>query len=96
MYKLWKLGIITSDDYSELKESFYGEAIRAKKERKDGKTNGGNYYSTKLSYLGQKYTGEVFNQYFSGKIDNVKASEMLQSKVDHLPRLESAFFRGVG
>ena len=62
----------------------------------DGATGGGNYYSTKLSYLGQRYTGEVFKQYFAGKIDNVHASAMLQSKVDHLPRLESAYFRGVG
>ena len=95
MYKLWKLGKITSDDYTVLKEVFYGEAIRAKKEKKDGSSNGGNYYSTKLSYLGQRYTGEVFKQYFSGKIDSIHASAMLQSKVDHLPKLESAYFRGV-
>lgn len=61
----------------------------------NAKKSGGNYYSTKLSYLGNQYTGEVFRQYFSGKISGVKAGEMLQSKVDHLPRLESAFFRGV-
>lgn len=96
MYKLWKLGKITSDDYTALKEAFYGEAIREKKPKKDGTSGGGNYYSTKLSYLGQRYTGEVFKQYFSGKIDSIRASEMLQSKVDHLPRLESAYFRGVG
>lgn len=30
MYKLWKLGKITSDDYTALKEAFYGEAIREK------------------------------------------------------------------
>ena len=94
--KLWKLGKITSDDYTALKEAFYGEAIREKKPKKDGTSGGGNYYSTKLSYLGQRYTGEVFKQYFSGKIDSIRASEMLQSKVDHLPRLESAYFRGVG
>lgn len=94
MYKLLTLGKITSSDYSQLKETFYGEAIRSqgKKEEKKG---GGNYYSTKLSYLGNQYTGEVFRQYFSGKISGVKAGEMLQSKVDHLPRLESVFFRGV-
>lgn len=96
MYKLWTLGKITSDDYTALKEVFYGEAIRAKKEKRDGSSGGGNYYSTKLSYLGQRYTGEVFKQYFAGKIDDVRASAMLQSKVDHLPRLESVYFRGVG
>lgn len=96
MYKLWKLGKITSDEYTTLKETFYGEAIREKKEKKDGSSGGGNYYSTKLSYLGQRYTGEVFKQYFSGKIDNIRASAMLQSKVDHLPGLETAYIRGVG
>lgn len=53
-----------------------------------------NYY-TKLSYLGSRYTGDVFSQYFSGKIDSYRASEMLHSKVDHLPKLESVYFRGV-
>lgn len=95
MYKLWKLNIITSADYTELKEFFYGDALRSPQKKKSGKSSG-NYYSTKLSYLGQRYTGEVFNQYFSGKISGVRAGEMLQSKVDHLPRLEAAFFRGVG
>lgn len=94
MYKLLTLGRITNNDYSQLKEAFYGEAIRTQ-EKKDEKKSRGNYYSTKLSYLGNQYTGEVFRQYFSGKISGVKAGEMLQSKVDHLPRLESAFFRGV-
>lgn len=94
MYKLLTLGRITNNDYSQLKEAFYGEAIRTQ-DKKDEKKSRGNYYSTKLSYLGNQYTGEVFRQYFSGKISGVKAGEMLQSKVDHLPRLESAFFRGV-
>lgn len=94
MYKLLTLGKITNSDYSQLKETFYGEAIRSQG-KKEGKKGGGNYYSTKLSYLGNQYTGEVFRQYFSGKISGVKAGEMLQSKVDHLPRLESVFFRGV-
>lgn len=94
MYKLLTLGEITNNDYSQLKEAFYGEAIRAQGKEGEKKSRG-NYYSTKLSYLGNQYTGEVFRQYFSGKISGVKAGEMLQSKVDHLPRLESAFFRGV-
>lgn len=48
-----------------------------------------------LSYLGQRYAGDVFREYFSGRIDNVRASEMLNSKIDHLPKLESAYFRGL-
>lgn len=90
-----KMRKITSADYDALREIFYGEAIRNQKQPGSNKKSGGNYYSTKLSYLGQRYTGDVFKQYFSGQIDSVRASEMLHSKVDHLPRLEAAFFRGV-
>ena len=95
MYTLLKMRRISSADYDALREIFYGEAIRNQKEKGGNNKSGGNYYSTKLSYLGQRYTGDVFGQYFSGKIDSVHASEMLNSKVDHLPRLETAYFRGV-
>lgn len=95
MYKLYSLRLITSDDYNALKEVFYGDAIRAKQIKSGEKNSGGNYYFTKLAYLGNQYTGAVFNQYFSGKIDSYRAGEMLNSKVDHLPKLEAAFFRGI-
>lgn len=93
MYKLYKMGKMTPAEYNDLKEFFYGDAIRngGRKEQK-----GGNHYNTKMSYLGSRYAGEVFKQYFSGKIDIVRASEMLQTKADHLPTLETVFFRGVG
>lgn len=94
MYKLYTLKLISADEYSSLKEYFYGDAIRNRLRSSDNKSNG-NYYFTKLTYLGQQYTGEVFNQYFSGKLDSYRASEMLSSKVEHLPKLESTFFRGI-
>lgn len=93
MYKLYTMKIITPADYNALKETFYGDAVRNSKKSSD--KPGGNYYYTKLAYLGAHYTGDVFRQYFSGKIDNFRASEMLHSKVDHLPKLESVYFRGV-
>lgn len=93
MYKLYKMKIITSSEYSELKEIFYGDAIRNKKNGEQ--KSGGSYYNTHLSYLGTRYTGDVFHQYFSGKIDTIRASEMLNTKADHLPKLETYFFRGM-
>ena len=93
MYKLYKMGKMTPAEYNELKELFYGDAIRVGDKKKD--QSGGNHYYTQLTYLGQRYAGDVFKQYFSGKIDSVRASEMLQSKVDHLPKLETVYFRGV-
>lgn len=94
MYKLWTLKIITPQEYESLKETFYGDAIRNQKKKNGENSSGGNYYFTKLAYLGSSYTGDVFKQLYSGKIDNFRASEMLNSKVDHLPQLEAAYFRG--
>ena len=94
MYKLYKMGKMSPAEYNALKEVFYGDAIR-NGEKKTEQRSGGNHYYTQLSYLGQRYTGDVFREYFSGRIDNVRASEMLQSKVDHLPNLENVYFRGV-
>lgn len=94
MYKLYKMGRMTPAEYNDLKEFFYGDAIR-NGDKKKGQSGGGNHYYTQLTYLGQRYAGDVFKQYFSGKIDSVRASEMLQSKVDHLPNLETVYFRGV-
>ena len=94
MYKLLTMGKITHKDYDRLKETFYGDALR-NLSRKNKESSGGNYYFTKLSYLGQRYTGDVFKEYFSGRIDTVRASEMLHSKIDHLPKLETAYFRGL-
>ena len=86
--------IISSEDYNRLKETFYGEAIREKK-KSEGKKSGGNHYNTKLTYVGKNYTGDVFKLYFSGRIDSTHASDLLQTKVDHLPNLETVYFRGV-
>lgn len=94
MYKLYKMGKMTPAEYNDLKEFFYGDAIR-NGDKKKGQSGGGNHYYTQLTYLGQRYTGDVFKQYFSGKIDSVRVSEMLQSKVDHLPNLENVYFRGM-
>ena len=94
MYKLYMMGKMTPAEYNDLKEFFCGDAIRNGAKRK-GQSGGGNHYYTQLTYLGQRYAGDVFKQYFSGKIDSVRASEMLQSKVDHLPNLETVYFRGV-
>lgn len=94
MYKLLSMKKISHNDYDRLKETFYGDAIR-NLTKKSGEKGGGNHYLTKLSYLGHRYAGDVFKEYFSGRIDSTRASEMLGSKIDHLPKLESTFYRGV-
>ena len=92
MYKLLKMGLMTFDEYNSYKEIFYGDAVRNGQVKQT--QGGGNHYFTHVTYLGQKYTGDVFKQYYSGKIDIIRTSEMLQMKVDHIPNLESVYFRG--
>lgn len=94
MYKLYKMGKISSNEYNELKELFYGDVLRNQEKGKE-KGGRGNHYYTQLAYLGSRYTGDVFKQYYSGNVDSIRASEMLQSKVDHLPKLEKVYFRGM-
>ncbi len=96
MYKLLQMHRISSADYSSLKETFYGDALRNGSVMQNGsKKNGGNYYATKLAYLGAGYTGEILSQYQSNRINAYQASEMLGAKVDHHPKIEFAFYRGI-
>ena len=80
---------ITSSEYNRWKEFFYGDAIRKGKKGESG----GNHYNTKLSYLGYTYTGDVLERYSAGIIDEVRAGEMLQSKIDNLPIIENIYQR---
>ncbi|MDO5558282.1 MAG: XRE family transcriptional regulator [Oscillospiraceae bacterium] len=92
MFKLLKMNIISHMEYDSLKETFYGDALRI--QSKGTHKSGGNHYYKMLSYLGNNYTKDVFNSFRSGRIDNIRASEMLNSKVDHLHQLENVFYRG--
>lgn len=47
MYKLYKMGKITPAEYQDLKEVFYGDAIRNGEKRKEN-GRGGNHYYTQL------------------------------------------------
>lgn len=89
MYKLYMMKKITSSEYNRWKEFFYGDAIRKGKKGESG----GNHYNTKLSYLGYTYTGDVLERYSAGIIDEVRAGEMLQSKIDNLPIIENIYQR---
>ena len=90
LYKLTENNYITPMDYYKFKQIMGLSALRDK----GAKKLGGNPYYTKLSYLGQQYTKEIFTQLFTGRIDKYKASEFLGSKVDHLPTFETMIYRG--
>lgn len=52
------------------------------------KSSGGNYYLTKLAYLGQGYTNLVYENLKRGRITEIEASEHLQMKARNLDKLQ--------
>lgn len=55
---------------------------------------GGDPYWTKLTYLGRDYVSAVLNSYHQNKIDEVRASDFLETKPKHLAKLEEYFLKG--
>lgn len=61
-------------------------------QRKDG--NGGDYYRTKIAYLGREYIGLAFRQYYQKKIDEAQLAEYLETKSRNVVTLEQYFTAG--
>lgn len=55
---------------------------------------GGDPYWTKLSYLGRDYVSAVLNSYHQNRIDEVRASDFLETKPKHLAKLEEYYLKG--
>ncbi len=54
---------------------------------------GGNYYSTKGVYLGERYIETVFSHYHQGRISVAQAADYLGEKVNNVSSLEEWLFR---
>lgn len=72
---------------NELKREF------EKNKSKEKAKGGGNYYSTRLSYVGNAYCSLVMQKYYQGKIDTVKASEYLDIQPRSFSGMEDVFLR---
>lgn len=86
MYRLLALGRISNEFYSKLKVDFI---------RNSSGSKGGNFYYTRISYLGRTYLSNVFDKYYSGKIDIAKVGVLTQLKPAHVSKLASNMFGGV-
>lgn len=85
-YRLFQRGKISQRYYREQRE----DDIR----KMNSKSTGGNYYYTKMSYLGQSYLKQVFSQYYSGKIQIAQVGIYTQLKAAHVSKLASNMFGG--
>ena len=59
-----------------------------------GEGTGGNWYNTKIAYLGRNYINLAFRHYYQNRIDETQLAEYLDTKPRNLNALEEHFARG--
>ena len=84
----WRdLGLVSKDFYSTSVTRLYSEyESRLRQQRSPG--GGGNYYSTQVAYLGEKYLKRAFQKYYDHKISKYRLGNYLGIKPTLLSRLE--------
>jgi len=79
-------GLIDNEQYEEA-------AARWARQRQAGGA-GGDYYWTKLSYLGREYVALALRQFHQNRIDETQLAEYLDTKPKNVGSLEEYFERG--
>jgi Zn-dependent peptidase ImmA (M78 family) len=80
-------GLIAERQYLEVVERWNGQWG-------GGRSPGGNYYWTKLSYLGRDYVALALREFHQNRIDEGQLADFLDTKPRHLVTLEEYFARG--
>ena len=52
-------------------------------------TMDGDYYNTKMTYLGDNYLIKAFSAYYNNFIDDFKLADLLNVKLKSLPTIET-------
>ena len=86
-YRLMKNGKISKAFFEEIQK----DGIR----KINSATSGGNFYFTKISYLGRSYLKSVFSEYYAGKINIAEVSKYTGLKASHISKLSSNMSGGV-
>lgn len=84
MYRLVKMGYISKGFYRENSVGAF----------RQGKSAGGNFYYTKMSYLGNAYLNKVFTSYYAGKISKAQVGIYTSLKTANVSKLASKMFGG--
>ena len=76
-------------------EPQYLEAVdRWNAQRQAGGGEGGNYYWTKLTYLGRDYVALALSEFHQNRIDENQLADFLDTKPKNVGTLEDYFGRG--
>lgn len=86
--RLLDLNKIDQTYYISKSKEWNKDYIRSKKD-----ASGGNWYLTKISYLGEGFVKTAFNSYHAGKFDQPTLANHLNTKASNLNKFESYFWR---
>ena len=94
LLKLINIGLLPQDIYNQKVRNWADEYKAQKRnEKSSNKSGGGDYYNTRLTYLGEKYTSLAFEKYHQELCSVEKLSDCLNVKVRNLEELENRFLR---
>ena len=85
MYRLLKMNLLDKDFYNENKIGYI---------RDSSSSAGGNFYYTKMSYLGTQYLNKVFSSYYSGKLSKSQVGIYTGLKSVHISKLATRMMGG--
>lgn len=80
---------------NKISKKFFSSVQKDGIRKMNSATSGGNFYYTKISYLGRPYLKKVFSDYYSGKINISSVGKYTGLKSSHISRLSSNMFGGV-
>jgi Zn-dependent peptidase ImmA (M78 family) len=86
--RMLDFNLIDREYYSTLSEKWNKDYLRSKKE-----ASGGNWYLTKMSYLGEGFVQTAFHNYRQGRFDAATLASHLNVKAKNLKKFESYVWR---
>jgi Zn-dependent peptidase ImmA (M78 family) len=81
-------------DHRWIGQATYDEAAQRWSGQRQGSGHGGDYYWTKLAYLGRDYVALALSQYRQNRIDELQLADYLDTKPKNLAGIEDYFARG--
>ncbi|MCY3796406.1 MAG: XRE family transcriptional regulator [Chloroflexi bacterium] len=80
-------------DREIIAQAEYDAAVEAwKAQLGERKGSGGNYYRTKIAYLGEEYISLVLRRFYQGRFEEEELAYYLDTKLGNIDRLEEYFF----
>jgi Zn-dependent peptidase ImmA (M78 family) len=86
--RLLDLNLIDDDDYATQSQEWNKEYLRSTKD-----VSGGNWYLTRIAYLGEGFAQTAFHNYRKGRFDKATLATHLNVKAKNLDKFESYLWR---